>query len=249
MWYLQSYVTLEGEQKKFAKKTVKEFHEWHKQTQLPEYSKYIEYLLVRLDSPYTAKEVHEETDRAQLLIEKSFNQLIPSLADLCETFDQKQIDEIEKKLDKDLKKYDKKYVKSSEEKKLKLRINDLKDYLGPFFGRFTDEQKQWMEDWSRSLKPYEPLTLKQQEIWKHTFLSAMFHRDDREKLEKNLKELVVYQTDNWQPELQETLDYNQSQTYALLAKLLNNRTDKQKQKFKKKLTSYLNAFEDITSKQ
>ena len=242
LWYVEKYVTLDKEQKTFAKATIDDFHNWHRSTQIPIYADYIEDLLQRIDEPFTAKSVHDETDRVQLFMEASFKRLLPALADLCETLSPEQIKEIEARLAKEREKYKKKYVDSSDEKKLKLRIKDLIDYLGQFFGKFTPEQKQWMDTWSQSLQPYESLTLVQQEIWAETFLKAMEHRDNRAQLESHLQQLILYQTDNWQPELQAKLDHNQAKTYELIAKLLNSRNEKQREKFRKKLNSYLKDF-------
>ncbi|MBX2859013.1 MAG: hypothetical protein KTR17_10150 [Cellvibrionaceae bacterium] len=249
LWYVEKYVTLDSEQKKFAKVTIEEFHQWHRSTQIPIYAAYIEDLLQRIDEPFTPKSVHEETDQVQLLIEASFKRLLPSLADLCETLNSQQIQEIDSKLAKKRKKYKKKFVDASDERKMELRIKELTDYLGQFFGRFTPEQTQWIAQWSTSLKPYEELTVMQQEIWAETFSKAMQHRDDRSKLEDYLQELVLYQTDNWQPELQEKLDHNQAITYQLIAKLLNNRNEKQRLKFRKKLNKYLTDFNKMNPPQ
>ncbi len=249
-WYVGQYVSLNHEQKQKLDTAFKTFHVWHRNTQLPAYANYLKDVSVRLQSEtITGKWVHNETDKVQLLIDDSVNILKPTAIELIMSLNDKQTKEILKKLEKDRKKYKKKYVDISNKKIIRKRKNDLLDYVGPFFGSFTKEQKQWIDEWGLSIEPYETLTLKQQKLLGDKIKDALDNRANQKKLTKLVDEIMFYRTDDWDPRLEEILDHNQKTTYELLAKLVNSQTKAQKTKMLNKLNKYRKDFISLYQKK
>lgn len=248
-WQIGKYVTLTSKQQSIADKRIEAFHDWHRATQLPLYANYIDGLIARMETDQiTADWVHKETDKIQDLLDLSVKQIKPDLVTLIASFDEKQVAEVMERFEKERDKYQKKHIDISEKKLLKRRKNELTDYLGPFFGHFTSEQKQWIDEWAHNLEPYEALTLKQQELWAIELKEALNARKNEEELSKRLDGIMLYRTDDWDPKLEEILDKNQDLTYNLIAKLLNNRTEKQRTRFVRKLSAYRDDLNELSSK-
>lgn len=246
-WYTGQYVSLDKTQKKLWSKKIKAFHTWHRETQLPLYANYVDGAIERIKSTkIDGSFIHNETDEVQLLVDPAISFLKPSIAELISTFDEKQAQEILENFTKEREEYHKDYILPSDEKKYKRRANEIKDKIGPFFGRLTKEQKGWIDEWARALSPYEELTLKQQEIWAKKLEQALELKDDEQALLAILDDVMFYRTDDWDPELEKILDHNQDITYELLAKLVNGQTEKQRKKMFKKLKNYQNDFIELS---
>ncbi len=246
-WQIGKYVSLNKEQQAFADERIEAFHDWHRETQLPVYADYIDGLLLRMSKDeITGEWVHNETDIIQDLLDISVQQLKPDIVSLISSFDEEQVNEVIERFEKEREKYKKKHIDISQKKLIKRRKSELTDRLGPFFGRFTDEQKVWIEEWAHALEPYEALTLNQQKLWEKELKAALDVRENKKELGKRLDGIMLYRTDDWDPELEKILDKNQALTYTLIAKLLNNRTEKQTERFVRKLSAYRDDLKELS---
>lgn len=251
LWYIESYVNLNTEQKKHTKNYLDEFHRWHRTTQLPHYALYLEGLQIRLGTNnMTGEMVHDETDTLQVFLDNSLNYLTPMFIELAATFTDKQVDELLKNLAKDRKKYSKDYINVDNEKLYKNRIDDLSDPLnmGGISG-FNASQKALLRQWNESLMPFETLTLKQQEIWADELAQALDNRNDKPALEKTLRKLLFVHTDHWDEALEKRMDTNQDLTYDMLAQLLNSLTPAQRKKMNRKIDGYIQDFRELARQE
>lgn len=246
-WKIDSYVSLSPEQKAFTKAGINDFHAWHRKEQIPLYAAYMEQLKPKLNNTnLSGIIIHKETDELQQLLDESINYFMPTLVDLAFSLSHDQIIELDRNLEKKRKKYTKQYVNIKNNKLYKKRIDDLCKYMDPFFGRYTSQQKEWLELWARQLIDYEERMVTQQENWSANLLSALKNRTTKPELHAQLKEIVLYRTDNWEPELNTILDKNQAATYALVATLVKSQTEKQRNKMNKKLDKYVRDFQHLS---
>lgn len=245
-WYIGKYISLTHEQKEFTEKALDDFHDWHRRSQLVPYAEFIEALREKLNSgEITGEQLHAEVDQIQLMIDISVDQLLPLFINLTASLSDEQVEELMENLAEKREEYEKDHVTASREKVIEARINDLQDHLSPHFGRLTDEQKQWLEDWATSLIPFEEVTLKQQEIWAEDVKALLAKRQDKAMLKRELRKLIVTNTDDWPEDAQAIFDKNQELTYDFLARLVNNLTPKQKKKMNSKFDSYINDLYDL----
>ena len=245
-WQIGKYVSLDGDQKAQTKQAIKDFHQWHRETQLPLYAAYIDGFLQRLDQKeFTGEGIHAETDEVQLLLDASMEKFLPILTTMVMSFDDEQCEEVLENLKEKQEEYKEDYVDISQEEKIDQRKKDLVDELGHFFGRFSKEQKTFIDTWAKQLRPYEDHTYKQYALWGEMLQEAFAVRDDREALSEKLRVIVLYRTDDWDPELEAVLDKNQEITYELIAKLINTQTDKQRKKFIHKLNGFEEDFLEL----
>lgn len=247
-WYIGKYVSLDREQKNYVDETMREFHRWHRETQLPLYANYIQSVLDRLEKePIDGNWIHRETDKVQLLLDNSFYYLKPHIVQLMSTFSDEQAEELLKNLAKKREKYKRKNIDISAEKLHKQRIEEVIDSIDPYFGRLTQEQKARINQWAEQIKPYEALTLTQQKTWALEVEQALDVRHDKLQLAKELETVMFYRTDDWDPKLEEILDHNQEVSYALIADLINSQNEKQREKLRDKLEGYRNDCKELAA--
>lgn len=244
LWYIESYVSLDDKQKAFAKDYLDKFHHWNRSTQLNQYAEYLVGLKTRLTTgKLTGQQMHDETDELQVYLDRCLDKLTPLFIELAATFSDDQVEELMDNLEKDRKKYQKDYVDIDQAKLHKTRIEDLTDHLKyGGIGGYNADQKILLQQWTESLKPFEELTLKQQEIWASELKTALDNRSDRKQLEDTLRRLLFVHTDHWDSELEKRMDINQELTYDTLARLINSMTPRQQTKMLEKLDGFIGDF-------
>jgi hypothetical protein len=249
-WQLGTYVSLDSKQKRLASSVFKDFHSWHRRTQLPSYSQYFTHTKALMaQGNITAEQLHAESDKLQDLLDVSVDYLMPGVVEIIGTFNEDQVAEILKNLKEKGDDFYDKRVDTSAKKIQKLRIKDFNQHLEGFFGSYSDEQELEIKLWAKNLQPYEALMLKQKRTWEQDIAKALTKRNNPKELTRELKSLVMYRTDEWDADLQKVLDENQVKSYGLLANLANSRSERQKTKSNEKFDRYIKIFDDMTSHQ
>ncbi|WP_075188225.1 DUF6279 family lipoprotein [Teredinibacter haidensis] len=246
LWYIESYVNLDRQQKQYAKDYLDTFHDWHRYSQLPRYALYMEGLQLRIATgKMTGQQVHNETDQIQVFLDETLNYLTPMFTHLAGSLSDEQVAELMKSLQKERDQYQKDFVDVKGDKLHKARVDELKSHLSLGLSGFSQSQNQEMYRWSKSLLPFESLTLRQQEIWAEELLAALNKRDEKEQLNKTIRKLLFVHTDHWDEELERRMDKNQKITYDMLATILNSLTQEQRKKMNRKLTGYSTDFREL----
>ena len=173
-WKIEGYVSLTSEQKKQTKRGLDEFHQWHRTHELPLYAHYMDALKITLNKPDLRGDIiHKETDQLQVLLDNSIDHLMPTFVDLAFSLSEKQISELEKNLNKKREKYHDEYVAIGKEKLYKKRIDDLRQYMDPFFGSYSKQQKKALDSWAHDVIDYEERLIVQQKNWSTDLLNAL----------------------------------------------------------------------------
>lgn len=245
-WKVQRLVKLQGEQKVLTKKAIQDFHRWHRTTQLPQYADYLLQLQTRLNAePVTAKDIHAETDKIQLLVDQSVEKVLPDAAEVLATLSDDQVKELLASIAEEREEYKDEYVDPSTRKRQKTYYKKFLKHAQDWLGPLSSEQKDKVETWSKSLEPFEELNLQQQKIWEEKLADILAKRQDPGVLMEGLKTLMFHRTDDWQPELEKILDRNQAMTYELIAELLNGMNEKQREHMNKKIEDYVKLFGEL----
>lgn len=248
MWEVNKYVDLNHNQKKIVNTAIDEFHFWHRHTQLSQYAEFFKRAKPILLNNPNASQLHAFTDDMQIFIDNSLVKLIPTIIDITQTLDDKQVEQILKKVDKDNKKFNKKYVDIPIEKLYKIRQKQIGKHLKRLVGSLTNEQKQWLIAWSESLAHHEPLMLDQQYTFRNDYENILQTRTDLNKTTTGINNLMLYKSDDWAPKLRKKIDINQAKTFGFLEKVFQNLTPEQTLKMEKTLDKYIDMFEDLANK-
>lgn len=245
-WKVQRLVKLHGEQKIFAQNAIKDFHHWHRTTQLPQYADYLRQLQKRLnDGPITAEEIHAETDKVQLLADQSVEKVLPDATEVLSTLSDTQVKELLKSIAEERDEYKEEYIDPSQKKRQKIYYKKFMKHAQDWLGNLSKAQKEQVKTWSEQLEPFETLNLEQQKIWEQNLEKILIQRNDKTALLKGLQDLMFHRTDNWQPDLEEILDRNQELTYQLIAELVNGASEGQRKHMNKKIEDYVKLFGEL----
>jgi hypothetical protein len=138
-WWLDAYVDLDSEQKGSVKEDIDQLINWHRKTQLRDYSQLLSTAQHQLTAgnvtPADLKTHYREIkSRTELLAYKA----LPELADLALSVTPEQIGNIEEKFNKNNETFRKKFVKIDNEQKQKLRYKKSMEQFELWFGSFSN---------------------------------------------------------------------------------------------------------------
>lgn len=245
-WKVQRLVNLDGAQKEQTKHAIQKFHAWHRKTQLPQYATYLKGLQERVNKgDISAADIHGETDEVQLLLDQSLTYVLPDATAVLSQLSQSNADELLSNIAKKREEYIEKYVNVSAKKSIENRYDKFHSNFKDWVGRASKQQQKQIRDWARSLEPFEAATATQREALEQQLAALLAERQDDEALEQGLKELAFYRSENLDKDLKSMIDRNQERTYELIADLLNNMSDRQRQHFNKKIDGFVEVFTDL----
>ena len=141
-WWVNAYLDLDSGQSGLVKEDIGQLFNWHRKTQLKDYSQLLvngqkqlasgNLTLVDLKADF--KNVRSRTE---LLAYKA----LPELTELALSIKPEQIAKMEEKFAKNNDTYRKKFVKIDQEKKQKLRYKKSMEQFELWFGNFSSEQE------------------------------------------------------------------------------------------------------------
>lgn len=242
-------VKLDMEQRNTAKAAVRTAHSWHRKTQLPLYADYIDGLQQRLQQgPITGEQIHAETDQVQSMLDVAMEYVLPMATDVIASLSDAQVTELLNSVAEERLEYIEEYIEPGEEELYKTNADKAKDYFKRFAGRPTAEQEAWIDAWSRQLQPYAELSAQQQLLWEEHLGKYLALRDNKPLLQQGLRELMLYRSDTWHPDLRAAVDANQTLTYELIARLINSFTPAQEKRFYQNIQGYASDFRQLAQK-
>lgn len=140
-WWLNAYVDLDSDQSGFVKKDIDNLFQWHRKTQLKDYTQLLatgqRQLAGNLSQADLMNDYREIKSRTELLAFKA----LPELADLARSLKPEQLVVLEKKFNKNNEDYRKKFMRGDLEQRQKARYLKSKEQFDLWFGSFSSEQE------------------------------------------------------------------------------------------------------------
>ncbi|TWI61915.1 hypothetical protein IP91_04514 [Pseudoduganella lurida] len=140
-WWLDNYVDFDGDQRAEVKKDIDNLFRWHRKTQLQDYTQFLQRAQKQLQSNPSPADLRADYDdiraRTQALLVKA----APDIADLALSLKPEQLDQMEKKFEKNNVKFRKENMKGSRDDQNEFRYKKSMEQFELWFGTFTSEQK------------------------------------------------------------------------------------------------------------
>lgn len=140
-WWLNAYLDLDSEQANAVKKDIDEVFAWHRKTQLPDYVQVLQKAQRQLAANPTQADLIADYRDIQRRGKELLLRVAPELADLALTVKPDQIEQMEKKFEKNNRDFRKKFL-SDEDDRRKARYKKSVEQFEQWFGDFTSAQEQ-----------------------------------------------------------------------------------------------------------
>jgi hypothetical protein len=250
VWYISDYFTLEDEQEDLLKESVERNMEWHRRDQLPKYVQ----LLREIEQDFSSGAVTidmMERFYAQFIIlwDEFLVQTMPDVTAFFMTLSQEQIDEFIDNLEESNQELWEEYAGKMPEERRKSRQDGAIKGFERAFGRLSDEQKELIRSYQSTLHDVSHEWMVGRRQWQQDFRNLVVARPPEPEFSDRMLELMLEPNRNDTPEYRQLIDENRLIMMTLTMALSAELTDKQRNKFSKRLNKLNRNFEILAAQK
>jgi len=246
-WMADDYFDLDGQQKADFQKRFDRFYAWHRYEQLPDYAQFMKTARTRMQDGVSREDVMWFVDGLRSRTRAAARQAAPEAAPLLATLTPAQIENLQRKWDKENRKYvkERKVNGTGEERyeaEGKRIVKQLKEWLAPL----TNEQEQRVMALTRELPQLEQERYAERLRRQKEFLAVLAQRnEDRERFTARVTDWMV----NWEKgrsaEYQRQLDASWQKRADLFIAVDRMMTPEQRTASLQKIESYASDFTQL----
>lgn len=240
LWSADQWVDFQPQQRQGLKVVIDEVLDWHRREELPLYGELLEDLarLVeqgRAGQPGQLEHFYQAgQQRWYALVDYTF----PRSQALLLSLDERQIDELQESLEDWGSEYEEEWQELSLQQWQKRRAKHMRKHARRWLGRLQDQQSAAIEEWSLALQPLGALYVQQQQRWQRLLLETLRSASGEEVKGPILQQLFTRPSELWSDSYRRRIDTNRALTLALIGKLLNQASPRQRQRAANKLRGW-----------
>jgi hypothetical protein len=140
-WWLNAYIDIDSDQKAFVKRDIDNLFQWHRSTQLQDYSNILRTAQRQLGGNPTQQDLLNDYKLVRNETRELLLKSVPDLVDLARSVKPEQIDNMEKKFAKNNADYRKKFMSGDFDHRKEVRYDKAMDQFKLWFGSFSREQE------------------------------------------------------------------------------------------------------------
>ncbi len=182
-WWLNAYLDLDSDQSSEVKKDIDDLFNWHRKTQLKNYVQLLETSKRQMAGNMTQADLMATYREAKSRTEALALRALPELTDLAMTIKPDQLEQMEKKFNKNNETYRKKFVSGSVEDRQKQRYKKSMEQFELWFGDFSRDQEAVLRKASDA-RPLDNQIWLDERIRRQQKILAVLRKVDKENLGK-----------------------------------------------------------------
>jgi hypothetical protein len=251
-WWLNAYVDLDGDQSAWVKKDIDGLFQWHRKTQLKQYSALMTKAQHQLAGDVTQADLLGDYKEIKTYTEQLAMRAVPDLADLARSVKPDQIAQMEKKFNKNNEDYRKKFLKGDMEKRQRARFDKSMEQFELWFGSFSSDQKAILRKASDA-RPMDSEIFLAERIRRQQKIAAMLRKVQQEKLSKEAtqKEVTAIMRDMFDrfdaPERKAFFDSYVDATSKYILTAIKIATPEQKAHAQKRMQGWIDDFNKLAA--
>lgn len=152
-WYIGRYVDLTGDQRELLDQRLAGLQDWHRRTQLPQYTDWLRELGDDLADGLTPAELNHHEHRLIHFWSELMRRLAPDMAAVLATLSMEQRDRLFESLAERNRRYQRRYVDPPPRRVADRRTEQTRERLEYWLGGITAEQIAIIRDWVRRFAP------------------------------------------------------------------------------------------------
>ena len=239
-WYVDDYVTLNDEQEVKFINMVKETLAWHKQQELPRYRQFLQGVHDKLDQPLNEDDINDMQDFMTVAFQTLQQYIAPTILPLFKTLNAEQQQTFWAEIDRKQVKYEKERLSKSNEE----YANDLNERYRAFserlLGALTEDQEALIANRVNNAIRADDVWLKSRRAWLSNIKTQSEQPTD--DWQARVQAAWLDRDPNYSTEEQLTIHKRDKQARQLLLAVVNSRTDKQNEHFKKFIRDWQGKF-------
>ena len=246
-WYLDDFLVLDKEQEKRFDSELLLLWNWHRQNELPEYSKLLNEIITDLDKQQLSIEklAYYSTEAEifyKRVILKSLEQSFVIIASLTDQQLTDLFDSISEN-DQDFIEY---AAETDRDERIKKRQHSITKAFKKWLGKLSTSQKQLIKQWSLEAETTMEYHIEYVKRSRKAFKRALLIRNDQSQSQQLLQQLVTMPELLRSDEYNKTIERNNLRFRLLLLDTLKSLSQKQQQHLRNKILKYSEDFSALS---
>ena len=233
-WYLQSYVDLDRDQKKYLDELLTPFFQWHRVEEMPKYAQIIGDLELAINDEVDIESIALITHNVEESWFRLEDQMIMWATPLARELSDEQITKFIQVLKTKTTQSEKKLLVRNDQVYQSDSYKSLRKNLRRFMGSLTKDQLDLVKITSKEMKRVDAERIQSRKAFNEK-LSLILQRE--QGWEERLKK-ITHNDELVAENYQSTYAFNTDLIQHLLVAILNSRNDKQDQKLRTQLARY-----------
>ncbi len=240
-WYLNRLVKLDHDQEIVLHSLLQPVLDWHRNEELPIYREILKRLESHLDGEIQEVHLKQLEEQAELAWVRLERRSLDGLISIGSSLTDFQLNEFFDSLKKQQVEYEEKYFIRDNTEFAEDAAEELLDFLKKYMGSLTRSQVDKVKVASGKLKRSDKIWLSERAIWLERVQGIMTRESG---WKDKIRNLILARESNMSQSYHRVYDWNASVVRAVIVDLVNNASEKQKQKLKSKIAKWIS---DISS--
>jgi len=251
-WYIQDLVTLDTEQRSDLNRWLDGVLEWHRQSELGRYAKFVRELADQSAKPGTAASYKNIEQQVEQFGTRLVEQTVPDAARLLMELSPQQLDEFEQNLaDKARERNEKDLEALKADKWHDKRAQDIEKQLKRWTGAVTKEQHQLIAQLVTQFQPTTTDWLESQSRWRKSLFGALRERlaasQSPSPNDERILSLLRTPETEWTAAYQAKATHNRAQSLEVLTSLDASLTPSQRIYLQRELNKLAQQLEGMAT--
>ncbi|WP_299011439.1 DUF6279 family lipoprotein [uncultured Shewanella sp.] len=246
-WKVEEYVSLNSQQSRQLEKALDDFLYWHRSNELILYSRQLQHISNQLkQGALTPTLWLKEVNQAKAHGYRAFKTLLPSITPIIASFSDKQVMELLDNIEQNQLDLKAKYIDKSKQEVLNDADDRVQKAFKKWLGSLSQAQKKAIHEFNLQRVLTFPQWQVYRQVWLEQFALALMKRHDQVYLSNRLMTLVTKSDQFKSEQLQKDSTKNVTAFGALLIKVHDLGSVKQKKRFNKKLDELINDLAQMS---
>ena len=247
-WAVDDYVTWDSAQESQLRTRLATQLAWHRETQLPRYSEWLEALDRILAEDVDVTQLAQEADQLQAFWEEAANQWKPDIAAQLASLSDSQVHELIENVREEQADLTEEYEEMTPAELVKKRKRSMERAAKYWLGPLDDKQVALVNEWSHRVLDSRSHWLGNRERWIDVFEQALNNRHEAGQFTEKIHLLFVVPREIQSMQFRELSQRNQQLTLQLIADLHNSRTEKQRNVERKRISQWLARLDQLAER-
>ncbi|PKG72624.1 hypothetical protein CXF86_22080 [Shewanella sp. GutCb] len=246
-WKLEEFVTLDDQQGKQFELALDTFLVWHRTQEMPRYRDQLALLGAEINHQrFSTQSWSDHVRSAKAHWIRVFDFVEPSLIPIISSFSDEQVKQVIAHLRVEEKELNEKYLGKSQSQLIEMADERIEKRVEKWVGKLLPSQKTAIHTYNVERGDTLDMWLEYRHDWIRLFSQALKNRQNQKALSHSLR-LLMTQPDTLKSKAYQTkLDDNTARFGELLIKLNRLTSEKQKQRFEKKLNTLIRELTEIS---
>ncbi len=246
-WMAGDYVDMSGELRTWVRARLDRAMAWHRARELPEYRRFLEDMLARVDDGISADDARFVHTTVRAYYHRALDHIAPDIADFLLQLDDEQVAQLERRFEKDNRKFVEESLKDTPEERRRRAAKRYLEHIEEWTGELNEAQREIVFNRVAGLGQFPEDQLADRRYRQTEIVALARAKPPREKVIDEVRRLLV-RTDSWRrDEYREKVRARDERVFAMFAELGATLTPEQRTALRERVRRFIRDVTELTA--